>query len=147
MTWIPRNTEPSSIILEPSTPSCIAPYASNPNMMFPTDANARIPITKIGVQEYELFMWKIVLSIQSIDGIKNRAYASNNLMPPLPSDSLHGHLRDSNTVTSSLNNATHQYIKNPIAARNMNGTMYVIQVSGTPPHNESQSSKRERANA
>lgn len=115
--------------------------------MFPIDANARIPITKIGVQEYELFMWKIVLSIQSIDGIKNRAYASNNLWPPLPSDSLHGHLRDSNAARSIWNNATHQYIIYPIAAMNMNGTMYVIQVSGTPPHKESQSSKRERANA
>ena len=90
-------------------------------------------------------MWKIVLSIQNMDGIKKSAYAIRSLVAPLPSDSPQGHLKESTTVASSLNNATHQYIRNPTAARSMNETMYVIQESGIPPQRAAPSSIRERA--
>ena len=113
--------------------------------IFPTEARARIPTTRNGVQRYELFMWKIVLSIQSMDGIKKSAYANNSLEAPFPSDSPQGHLKEPTNVVSSLNNATHQYIRYPNAARNMNGTMYVIQESGIPPHREAPSSILESA--
>tara|TARA_B100001094_G_C17948741_1_gene679383 strand:- start:520 stop:891 length:372 start_codon:yes stop_codon:yes gene_type:complete len=89
-------------------------------------------------------MWKIVLSIQSIDGIKKSAYAIRSLVAPLLSDSPQGHLKEPTTVESSWNNATHQYIRNPTAARSMNGTMYVIQEFGIPPQRAAPSSIRER---
>jgi len=90
-------------------------------------------------------MWKIVLSIHSMDGIKKSAYANRSLEAPFPSDSPQGHLKESTNVASSWNSATHQYIRNPTAARSMNGTMYVIQESGIPPQREVPSSIRESA--
>ena len=49
-----------------------------------------------------------------------------SLLAPFPSDSPHGHLKESTDEASSWNSATHQYIRNP-NERNMNGTMYMIQ--------------------
>lgn len=73
ITCIPRNIEPSSIIPAPSTPSCFAAYASSPKSMFPIDAIAKIPITRNGVHEYPLLICNLVLSIHSMDEIRNNA--------------------------------------------------------------------------
>lgn len=75
-------------------------FAANPirmNIIFPIDANARIPITSIGVQEYSVLKWNEVLSSQSIEGIKNSKNAIDRAVTPEPGLSENIHLRLSNS--------------------------------------------------
>ena len=84
MHWIDIITPPIAIIIPCGLPSA---WAVNPNIMnrtFPMDTSIRIPITKIGVQEYSVRKWNEVLSSHSIDGIRNRTKATASTLIPEP---------------------------------------------------------------